>query len=148
MDNEELLKNFIEVITLFNEYNEEHFKQNYENLNINEVHTIDFIGNNKMPNVKSITRGLGITKGAVTKITTKLENKGYISSYKKEDNKKEKYFNLEYLGEEIFNKHKELHKEAIKSDKLIFDKYNNKEKELIYDFLKELKIDINRKLIK
>ena len=105
MENEDIFKKLIDIIQLSQEINKKRFQDIYNGLNINEVHTIDYIKKNTSPNVTSISSNLNITRGGATKITKKLISKGYINEYKLEENKKEKYFMLTKSGEEIFIKH-------------------------------------------
>jgi len=146
MNNEELIAKLTKIFELFTEFNEVSFKKSYDDLNINEVHTIDFIGKIEKVNVTKITNCLKITKGGVTKITKKLIEKGYISSYQSENNKKEKYFKLTSKGKIIFSKHIELHEQAIKKDALILSQFDNNEKIIINEFLDALSIDFENKL--
>ncbi|WP_051623678.1 MarR family transcriptional regulator [Clostridium hydrogeniformans] len=146
MNDKLLLEKLIEVFQLFDEYNEKGFKECYDNLNVNEVHTIDYIGSNDFTNVTKITDHLKITKGGVTKITKRLIEGGYIYQYQIEGNKKEKYFNLLDKGETIFKEHKKIHMEAMDEDKKIFEKLNLDEKNTVSKFLDLLKTDLNRKL--
>jgi len=141
-----MLIKLIENFQLFTEFNEKGFKQNYSNLNINEVHAIDYIGRTEHANVTKITECLKVTKGAVTKITKKLMDKEYISLYQTEENKKEKYFSLTQKGKEIFIKHKTIHMESIKRDKRIFENFDENEKKVIVRFLDVLKEDFQDKL--
>ena len=146
MNNELMVEKLSETFQMFTEFNDKGFKENYSDLNINEVHAIDYIGRTENANVTKITNHLKITKGGVTKITKKLMSKEYISSYQTEKNKKEKYFNLTEKGKEIFIKHKTLHVEAMNRDKEIFDNFNENEKDVISNFLDILKKDFEEKL--
>jgi len=146
MNNELMLKKLMETYQLFAEYNEQAFLENYSNLNINEVHAIDYIGRTERANVTKITQHLKVTKGAVTKITKKLMSNEYISLYQTEENKKEKYFSLTKKGEAIFIKHETLHMEAMIRDKKIFEYLNESEKEVILRFLDILEKDFHEKL--
>ncbi len=143
---EKLLAKLNEIFQLFTEFNDKSFKENYSDLNINEVHAIDYIGRTEQANVTKITDHLKITKGGVTKITKKLVAKEYINSYQTEENKKEKYFNLTDKGKEIFRKHKTLHIEAMNRDKIIFENFDENEKKVILKFLDTLKKDFEEKL--
>ncbi|MCY6485457.1 MarR family transcriptional regulator [Clostridium aestuarii] len=146
MNNELMLKKLMEIYQLYTEFNEKAFLDNYSNLNINEVHAIDYIGRTERANVTKITEHLKITKGAVTKITKKLIANEYLSLYQTEENKKEKYFSLTKKGKEIFIKHETLHMEAVKRDKKIFEYFNESEKKVIFRFLDILKKDFDQKL--
>lgn len=146
MNNRGLLLKLIEIFQLFTEFNDKNIQDKYNGLNINEVHTIDYIGNSSDPNVTRITQQLKITKGAVTKITKRLIRQGYLDTYQSEDNKKEKYFILTNSGRSIFDQHKNSHNDNIERDAKIFDHFTEKEKIVINRFLDVLKNDFEKKL--
>lgn len=141
-----MLRELIDIFQLYIEYSEKSFMGNYSNLNINEVHAIQYIGSAEMPNVTQITEYLKITKGAVTKITKKLITNGYLTSYQIEGNRKEKYFKLTDKGQIIFNKHERIHMEAFQRDRKIFDQFDDDAKHVIFEFLNVLKSDLSNKL--
>ncbi|WP_339321170.1 MarR family transcriptional regulator [Paenibacillus sp. FSL W8-0194] len=85
-----------------------------------EVHCIEAIGKNADPNVTKLAESLYMTRGAISKLTKKLMEKGLIDSYQKPDNKKEIYFRLTKLGKDIYNIHEELHKEFQERDQAVF----------------------------
>lgn len=147
MENEDILKKLIDIIQLSQEINKKGFENIYDGLNINEVHTIDYIKKNTSPNVTSISSNLNITRGGATKLTKKLISKGYINEYKVEENKKEKYFILTKSGEEIFIKHQKTHEESLKKDSKLFNVFTEAEKHIIVKFLDVLKDDLKDKLI-
>lgn len=147
MKNEDILKKLIDIIQLSQEMNKKSFQDIYNGLNINEVHTIDYIKRNTNPNVTSISSNLNITRGGATKMTKKLISKGYISEYKIAENKKEKYFTLTKSGEEIFIKHEKNHEESLKRDSKLFNAFTETEKHIIAKFLDVLKDDLKNKLI-
>lgn len=147
MRSEDILKSFIDIVQLSQEINKKGFEDIYDGLSINEVHTIDYIGNNNSPNVTSISLSLNITRGGATKITKKLITKGYICEYKIEENKKEKYFRLTEYGKEIFIKHEKNHEQSLKRDSKLFDRFTEEEKMIIMKFLDTIKSDIKEKLI-
>lgn len=86
-----------------------------------EVHCIEFIERNTDSNVTRLAESLYMTSGAISKITKKLMEKGYIESYQKPDNKKEIYFRLTEQGKAIYKVHEELHKEFQERDKAVFE---------------------------
>lgn len=147
MDNEHILEKLIDVIQLSQEINKKEFEDNYDGLNINEVHTIDFIKKNPRPNVTNIASNLSITRGGATKLTKKLIAKGFITEYKVSENKKEKYFKLTDIGEETYIKHESNHEKSLKRDSIIFDSFSKSEKQIIEKFLDVLKDDFSSKLL-
>lgn len=146
MDNRKILKKTIEVIELSQRMDNIEFKDIYNGLNINEVHTIDFINKGNNINVTAISKKLNITRGGASKISKKLISKGYILEYKLEGNKKAKYFSLTKKGKEIFKKHEKNHKLAIKRDSKLFEDFSDAEKEVISKFLDVIKNDLKNKI--
>lgn len=148
MENKELLNNLISVFQLIEEFNKKDFSKNYSELNISDVHSIDFIGKTKNPNITSLSKHMNFTKSGALKIVKKLLERGYIKQFQNPDNKKEKYFSLTEKGREIFIKHEILHKEAEEKDSKIFQNFSDVEKETISKFLNLLENDIKNKLSK
>ncbi|MCI6152684.1 MAG: winged helix DNA-binding protein [Fusobacterium perfoetens] len=148
MENKKLLNNLISVFQLIEEFNKKDFSENYSELNMSDVHSIDFIGKTQNPNITSLSKYMNFTKSGALKIVKKLLEKGYIEQFQSINNKKEKYFTLTEKGKEIFKKHKILHKEAEKRDSKIFQNFSDTEKEIISKFLKLLEIEVKEKLSK
>ncbi|WP_407653231.1 MarR family transcriptional regulator [Alicyclobacillus acidoterrestris] len=92
-----------------------------------EVHCIESIGKNIDPNVTKLAESLYMTRGAISKLTKKLMDKGLIESYQRSDNKKEIYFRLTEQGKVIYKIHEELHKEFQERDKVVFEQVTDEE---------------------
>lgn len=84
-----------------------------------EIHAIDCIAGMSAINMTDLSHQLGVTKGAVTKIITKLEKKGLVRRYKYINNQKEVFLHLTEKGLEAYNGHKAYH--AAMNEKI--DKY-------------------------
>ncbi|WP_160692298.1 MarR family transcriptional regulator [Clostridium sp. C2-6-12] len=119
-----------------------------------EVHYIECIGRNIDSNVTKLADSLYMTRGAISKMTKKLINKGIIESYQKPDNKKEIYFKLTEKGQEIYKVHERLHKEFEERDKAVFEQVTEEQFDSMLNFvekyskhldaeIKKLDIDIN-----
>ena len=67
-----------------------------------EVHCIEAIEELNEPNVRRLTEALFMTRGAISKLTKRLEQRGLID-YKNPNNKKEVYFRLTEAGQQIPN---------------------------------------------
>lgn len=148
MESKKILKKTIEVIELFDSFNKEHFQGEYNGLNINDVHTISFIGEGKKIKLNDIAVYLNVTRGGASRIAKRLILEDYIIDYRTEENKKEKYFRLTDRGEAIFKKHKIIHRESAKRDSKLFDEFNEDEKKIILKFLGKLEEDLKGKLKK
>lgn len=99
-----------------------------------------------------------MTRGAISKLTKKLIEKGLIESYQKSDNKKEIYFRLTEQGKVIYKIHEDLHKEFQERDKDMFEQITEEEMNSILSFverysrhldaeIKKLGIDFKSELI-
>ncbi len=115
------------------------YKNIYDkNLMISEFHVIDCIGKNRLLNATFISKELDMTKGAISKITAKLLEKGLIKANRLENNKKEIYYTLTAQGREAFEIHEKLHEKENEKLLAIFDKYNKEELNTISKFLDDL----------
>ena len=74
------------------------------------LHFIELVAENKNMNVSDIALELGITKGAVTQLATKLQKKGMVSSIKKVENRKCTFYRLTEQGKALYLKQQEYQK--------------------------------------
>lgn len=107
-------------------------------LMLSEVHVIDCIGKNQLTNATFISKELGMTKGAISKITSKLLKKELIKGNHLENNKKEIYYTLTARGKEIFKVHEMLHKIEHEKFVKILSKYDKEGLSIINSFLDDL----------
>lgn len=89
-----------------------HEELRHVSISLMECHVIDCIERNAMSNTTAIAKKLNITKGGISKITTKLIKKNLIEAYRVTNNQKEIYYRLKPLGRKVFELHEILHKEA------------------------------------
>lgn len=64
-----------------------------------EVHTIKAIKEHENVNITCLAQSLKVTKGAICKVVNRLVEKGYVTKYKEEENRKEVHLNLTEIGE-------------------------------------------------
>ncbi|KWX71903.1 MarR family winged helix-turn-helix transcriptional regulator [Paenibacillus jilunlii] len=102
-----------------------------------EVHCIESIGKNVDSNVTKLAESLYMTRGAISKITKKLTEKGLIESYQKPDNKKEIYYRLTEQGEVVNKIHEELHKEFQERDKAVFEHLTEEQLDSMLNFMEK-----------
>ncbi|SHK73917.1 MarR family transcriptional regulator [Desulforamulus aeronauticus] len=100
-----------------------------------EVHCIEYIGRNVDSNVTKLAESFYMTRSAISKITKKLIEKGFIESYQKSDNKKEIYFRLTPQGKVINKVHEELHKEFRERDKAVFEQVTEEQFDSMLSFM-------------
>ncbi|MHC1682934.1 MAG: MarR family transcriptional regulator [Clostridiaceae bacterium] len=102
-----------------------------------EVHYIECIGRNVDPNVTKLAESLYMTRGAISKMTRKLIEKGIIESYQKPGNKKEIYFRLTKQGQRIYEIHEKLHKEFQERDKAVFQQVTEEQFDSMLSFVEK-----------
>ena len=109
-----------------------------KSLMFSEFHVIDCIGKNHLPNATFIAKELDMTKGAISKITSKLLKKDLITADHLENNKREISYALTGQGKEVFEIHEKLHETKREKMIALFNKYNNDEWNTIGNFLDDL----------
>ncbi len=107
-------------------------------LSILECHVLACIGDAHISNAITISKKMGVTRGGISKITTRLIAKGLIISNQIEGNKREIFYQLTPLGTKIYEIHDRLHKEI--NDKFInlLSKYSKDDQKVISQFLNDL----------
>lgn len=135
---EQIFNKTIEFLEKAERYNELSNSINYGGLSISEVHCLDYIGKLEIPNVTGIAQAMKMTRGGITKLTTKLAGKGYIEKYSIPGNKKEVHFRLTEAGREVYLKHEKIHEEARIREMEFFSTFSQEEQETIDRFLEKL----------
>ncbi|MGX6991808.1 MarR family transcriptional regulator [Pseudolactococcus reticulitermitis] len=92
---------------------------------LSEIAYLEYIALHPDANVTRLAAALYMTRGAISKITKKLEQKGMITSYQKPDNKKELYFALTAEGQKIDAVHRQLHQDFIAADQEVFAAFSD-----------------------
>lgn len=108
-------------------------------MSLSSLHVLDVI-QSRGEGIKGIdiARSLGITKGAVSKITRKLLEQGLIRKMQRPDNLKEIYFLVTPLGEQLAELHRLFHEEQDKKAMHLLDEYDPASLEIVADFLEKL----------
>lgn len=120
---------------------EHHREEIFAGINFAEVHCIDKIGSTDFANVTKIAAEMGMTRGAISKISRKLLNKKLIDTYQKPENNKEIYFCLTEQGQKVYDEHKKCHNQSLEEKLAILSTYSEYEQSIILRFLN----DINQK---
>lgn len=111
-----------------------------------ETHCIDYIGRLELPNVTKVAEHMGMTRGAISKMTKKLLAKGLIEKYTLETNKKEIYFRLTDQGRLLFEEHEKRHKRWEKRDMEFLSRYSREEVGAVYQFMQEFNDYLERQI--
>lgn len=142
---EELIKN-IEKIFYLRESSEnqahEKFLEELNALNIDvdklsysEFHVLKIIAENAPIKVTDIGIKMGMTRGASSKICSKLLKRKLIEKKEFEDNKKEVRYILSVDGEKAHQLHKQHIQESRKQVEELLSKYNEEEKQYINNLI-------------
>ncbi len=102
-----------------------------------ETHCIDYIGRLELPNVTKVAEHMGMTRGAISKMTKKLLAKGLIEKYTLETNRKEIYFRLTEEGRLLFEEHAKRHRLWEKRDMNFLSRYSAEEMRMVHRFMRE-----------
>lgn len=78
-----------------------------------ERHMLDMIAARPELNISEHAEALGVTKGAISQVVTKLEAKGFIKRFKKGDNDKAVYVELTRQGRDAVEKRKQVNDETL-----------------------------------
>lgn len=107
-------------------------------VSITEYHVLAYIGDHPATNAVSVSKSLGITRGGISKIAARLQNKGLIEVQDVKDNKREISYRLTPSGTDLYMLHTTLHKqkEALMDD--LLSRYTDSEIQCIARFFSEL----------
>lgn len=118
---EQVLLGFRDLYNKLVWLNKDKMEESLKGYKPSEVHCIEYIEKNADSNVTKLAESFYMTRGAISKLTKKLIEKGLIESYQKSDNKKEIYFRLTEQGKVIYQIHEDLHNEFHERDKAVFE---------------------------
>lgn len=101
----------------------------------NEIHTIEYIAVSSATNLTDIANQRGLTRGAVSKMVTKLENMGLLIRFKYELKQKEIYVHLTALGVQAFEGHKRYHAHMNEHLNELFQSFTPAQKEAVLSYI-------------
>lgn len=104
-------------------------------LTIHERRTIRYIGEHKISNATSVASGLGITRGGMSKICSRLISKKLVTASQMEGNKKEIFYRLTGVGNQIYDALMEYHRNTENKCREIIDSYSKEQQTLLLEFL-------------
>ena len=134
---EQVMNGFRELYNKLVWLNKDKMEEGLKGFKSSEVHCIEYIENNADSNVTQLAEAFYVTRGAISRMTKKLIQKGLIESYQKSENKKEIYFRLTEEGKEIYKIHEDLHKEFQERDKAVFEQVTEEEFDSIVSFVEK-----------
>lgn len=107
-------------------------------LNMTEIHVVSCIGQHEPLNLTAIADKMGLSKGNVSKVTTRLLKNGWVRKTQLNDNKKEVFFRLTAPGKQLYVIHEELHDRAQEKFMGILHAYSEAELEVVKRFILDL----------
>lgn len=113
-----------------------------------EIHCIDLIAKMDDANVTNIAEKLGMTRGAISKITKKLIDKGAIISYQIDNNRKKVFYELTELGQVINDLHMQWHVDWEERSTIFFSHWKKDDLMMVYDFLETYKAYLDYRIDK
>ncbi|MBS9803178.1 MarR family transcriptional regulator [Bacillus cereus] len=134
---EQVMNGFRELYNKLVWLNKDKMEEGLKGFKSSEVHCIEYIENNADSNVTQLAEAFYVTRGAISRMTKKLIQKGLVESYQKSENKKEIYFRLTEQGKEIYKIHEDLHKEFQERDKAVFEQVTEEEFDSIIRFVEQ-----------
>lgn len=101
----------------------------------NEIHTVEYIAVSSTTNLTEIANQMGLTRGAVSKMISKLENLGLLVRYKYHPRQKEIYVHLTRAGVRAYEGHKAYHATMWKRLSGYFEGLEESQRQVILEFL-------------
>ncbi|MBN2298876.1 MAG: MarR family transcriptional regulator [Deltaproteobacteria bacterium] len=109
-----LIEQFLRINNKFNLFEKTPMNFGIEELLYpSEIHTIDAIGRKRDINVTALAKILGITKGAVSQMISRLGKKGLVIRQKQGGNEKEVVVRLTPKGWKAYDGHERFHQDML-----------------------------------
>lgn len=102
---------------------------------LNEIDLIEKIALIPNPNVTKLAAASYMTRGAISKLTKKMIEKGLIENYQSPENKKKIYFRLTAAGDTLNRRHQKLHEEFAQRDAAAFVNMTDEEFDTVFRFI-------------
>ena len=106
-----------------------------------EIHTLCAIGNNPGINITDLSAQLGVTKGAISKMAKRMEEKGLIERHHKPGNDKEILLDLTPKGKKVHLGHREYHAKEFERLSAQIEKLTGKQVRFLFEvfgFIEEM----------
>lgn len=118
MDRKQISKKLITgFIRMVNKYNAmEKFPVDYgtgASFYHSERHMLDVFAEHPELNITDLAKRVGVTKGAISQVVSKLEKKGAVERYKDSRDDKQVLVRLTKLGQTITNHHQQVNEKTI-----------------------------------
>lgn len=137
---QELIEDFYAAANMLSQikYKDVHF-DGLPVINTSALHLLETIAAHPKSNTTEIAELIGVTKGAVSQQTKKLEAKGLIQRYNIENNDKEVFFSLTDDGSKLYEAHAVMHQELYDNLQRLTDGLSTQDIEKIHNYLRSIK---------
>ena len=110
----EIMEQFVRIVNKFNRFEKVPMDFGVEEmLYPSEIHTIETIGKNHRINVTELAEIMGITKGAVSQMITKLVRKKFVKKVRFPRSEKTVFLELTPKGKKAFQGHEKFHADMV-----------------------------------
>lgn len=110
----------------------------------NEIHAVEYIATSSTTNQTDLAVKQGITRGAVSKMVSKLESLGLLQRYKYYSTQKEIFLHLTELGVRAYDGHKAYHADMWQNLTAYFDGLTEEQQATILDFLRKYEEEMEK----
>ena len=142
--NNEFLQECLKIINRYNDLNKKVRSYGTDGLLYpSEIHVIDTIGTSKDMTTTKLAAKLGITKGGISQITSKLIKKNLISK-EDGDGLNEVYLILTDKGMTAYQAHIKLHEPMVNKVNSLFEKMDESSKNSILNLINEISSELSR----
>jgi DNA-binding MarR family transcriptional regulator len=107
------------------------------NIYRSEIHVIQIIGDHERVHISEISRLIGITKGTVSQIVKRLENKGLVEKVVDEKNNTRQLASLTPKGMTAYRAHVEYHQRKHKEMERFLNDLDDPGRTVVMRFLEE-----------
>lgn len=107
-------------------------------LSLAETHCVHWVGELPEANMTRIAERMGMTRGAMSKLTKRLEGKGLLQPRRPAGNNKELRFVLTPAGERVRAEHARCHARAWASKQAVLEDFDEAERAVVLRFLERM----------
>ena len=110
----DLLERFVRLVNKYNALGKHPMTYGTQHkFHHSERHMLDIVGDDPGLNLTEFAKAVGVTKGAISQVVSKLEKKGALIRFKSDDNDKEVLVRLTQQGKQIYAHHQSVNEESI-----------------------------------
>lgn len=110
----ELVESMDKIIEFTRKFQKELLNGDLKDYTIRQLYYIELINKNKRIGISDLSRILGVKKSTVSVATNQLMDMGIVKKIQSEADKRFFYLRLTQKGEDIIQKHMQVHKNTIK----------------------------------